>query len=139
MRPIDGLWVSDDLVISNACVMPFGFGIGNHRAFILDIPMEALVGESPVRIVRPAGQHLNSRISRCKETYIKSFEGNIKHHRLIERLHDAHTRPYSASKHAWKVIIIDEEGKAYMRHAKKVCRRLKCCRIAFAPEAALWI
>ena len=30
--------------------MPFGFGIGNHRAFILDIPMEALVGESPVRL-----------------------------------------------------------------------------------------
>ena len=101
--------------------------------------MEALVDESPVRIVRPAGQRLNSRIPGCNETYSKSFKGNIKHHRLIERLHDAHTGPYSASIRARKVIVIDEEGKAYMRHAEKVCRKLKCCRIAFSPEDALWI
>jgi len=43
-QPIDGLWVSKDLDISNACVMPFGFGVGDHRAFILDIPLELLVG-----------------------------------------------------------------------------------------------
>jgi hypothetical protein len=117
--------------------MPFGFGIGDHRAFILGIPMEALVGKSPVRIVRPAGRRLTSRILGCSETYIKSFEGNIEHHCLIERLHDAHTRPYSASKRTRKVIKIDEEGKAYMRHAKKVCRKLRCCRIAF-PQKPLY-
>jgi hypothetical protein len=55
-KPIDGLWVSNDLNISNACVMPFGYGIGDHRAFILDIPIESLVGENPVKIVRPAGR-----------------------------------------------------------------------------------
>jgi hypothetical protein len=26
-KPIDGLWASSDLDISNACVMPFGYGI----------------------------------------------------------------------------------------------------------------
>jgi hypothetical protein len=26
-----------------------------------------------------------------------------------------------------------------MRHAEKVCRKLRCCRIPFSPEAALWI
>jgi hypothetical protein len=33
-HPIDGLWASADLDISNACVMPFGYGVGDHRAFI---------------------------------------------------------------------------------------------------------
>jgi hypothetical protein len=55
-KPIDGLWVSNDLNISNACMMPIGYGIGNHRAFILDIPIESLVGENPVKIVCPAGR-----------------------------------------------------------------------------------
>jgi len=50
-HPIDGLWASEDLDISNACVMPFGYGVGDHRAFILDIPLESLVGTHPVRIV----------------------------------------------------------------------------------------
>ena len=54
--PIDGLWVSGDLDVSNACVMPFGYGIGDHHTFILGIPLESLVGVDPVKIVRPAGR-----------------------------------------------------------------------------------
>ena len=79
-KPIDGLWVSNDLDISNACVMPFGYGIGNHQAFILDIPIESLVGENPVKIVHPAGRQLNSRLPGCSQAYIKSLEGNIRRH-----------------------------------------------------------
>jgi hypothetical protein len=26
-----------------------------------------------------------------------------------------------------------------MRRAKKICRKIKCCRIAFTPKAAIWI
>ncbi len=40
---------------------------------------------------------------------------------------------------AKKVIIIDEEEKAYMCHAKKICRKIKCCQIPFLPEASIWI
>jgi hypothetical protein len=50
-QPVDGLWVSTDLDVSNACVMPFGYGVGDHRAFILNIPLESLIGIHPVRIV----------------------------------------------------------------------------------------
>jgi hypothetical protein len=59
-KPIDGLWISSNLDISNACVMPFGYSIGNHRAFILDIQIESLVGVDSVKIVQPAGRQLNS-------------------------------------------------------------------------------
>jgi hypothetical protein len=55
-NPIDGLWVSSNLDISNACMMPFGYGIGNHCTFILDIQAESLVGVDPVKIVQPAGR-----------------------------------------------------------------------------------
>jgi hypothetical protein len=51
LQPIDGLWASDDLDISKACVMPFGYGVGNHRTFVLDIPLQSLVGVNPVQIV----------------------------------------------------------------------------------------
>ncbi len=29
-KTIDGLWVSSDLEVSNACVMPFGYGFGDY-------------------------------------------------------------------------------------------------------------
>ena len=38
-----------------------------------------------------------------------------------------------------RITAINEEGKAYMRRAKKICRKIKCCRIPFSPEAAIWI
>jgi hypothetical protein len=46
---------------------------------------------------------------------------------------------YSAAEQARKVLAIDEEGKAYMRHAEKICRKIKLCRIPFSPEALIWI
>ena len=138
-KPIDGLWTSSDLDISNACVMPFGYGIGNHRAFILDIPIKLLIGEDPVEIVRPAGWRLNSKNPGCSNAYITSLKENIRRHRLLEQLQDTHTGGYLADERAQKLIRIDEEGKQYMRHAEKLCRKIKCCRISFSPEAAIWI
>ncbi len=103
--------------------MPSGYGVGGHRAFILDIPIELLVGINPVKIVQPAGQCLNSRLPGCSQAYIDSFESNIRKHCLLERLHEVHTGVYSDTKQARQVIIIDEEGKAYMQWAEKFAER----------------
>ncbi len=40
---------------------------------------------------------------------------------------------------ARRVIIIDKEGKTYMRHAEKICKKIKCCQIPFLPESSIWI
>jgi hypothetical protein len=37
------------------------------------------------------------------------------------------------------VIAIDEEGKTYMRHAEKICKKIKSCRIPFSLKASIWI
>ena len=35
-KPIDGVWVTSDVVIIGACVMPDGYRFGDHRIFVLD-------------------------------------------------------------------------------------------------------
>jgi len=82
---------------------------------------------------------LNSKLPGCCKTYIASLESNIARHCLLERLYDAHTGTYTHDERARKIILIDKEGKAYMRRAEKICRKIKCCSIAFSPEAAIWI
>jgi hypothetical protein len=119
--------------------MPFGYGMVDHCAFILDIPIELLVGIELRKIVCPASQRLNSRLQGCSKAYIDSLEGNFTRHRLLKWLHEAHTGGYSAKETAWKVIIIDKEGKAYMRRTEKICRKIKCCCNPFLPEASIWI
>jgi hypothetical protein len=76
-KPIDGMWVSGDLDISNACVMPFRYGVGDHRPFVLDIPLESMIGIDPVKIVRPVGRRLNSKLPGCCKAYTDSLESNI--------------------------------------------------------------
>ena len=53
-RPIDGVWHTRGIHVANACVMPVGYGVGDHRLFILDILTTSLIGTPPPRIVRPA-------------------------------------------------------------------------------------
>ena len=138
-RRIDSLWVSKDLDISNVCVMPFGFGVGNHRAFIIDISLELLVGVNPINVIRPASKQLSSRIPGCAKAYIASLESNIKRHKWLKRLHNAHTGGYTQGETARRVIAINKEGKHYMSHAEKICRKIKCCRMPFSLEASIWI
>ncbi len=60
-------------------------------------------------------------------------------HRLLERLQEAHTGGFPAGETARRVFAIDKEGKTYMRHMEKICRKIKCCKIPFSPEASIWI
>ena len=136
-KPIDGLLVSSDLDISNACVIPFGYKVGDHCAFFLDIPLESLVGLHPVKIMRLASHRLKSRLPWCSNECIRSLELNIIQHRLLEHLHYAHTGHYTSEKRARRVIAIDEEGKTYMQHAEKFCWKIKSCRIPFSPNASI--
>jgi hypothetical protein len=137
-KPINGLWVTSNLDIANVCVMPFGYGIGDHRMFVLDIAMESLVGKNPTKVVRPASRWLHSKLPRCGKAYNKSLD-NIVQHQLLEQLSEAHHSNLATNKKTEVINNIDREGQDYMRHAEKLCRKIKCCRIPYSPEAAIWI
>ena len=78
-EPIDGVWA-----VTNACVMPVGFGVGDHRLFVIDLATPTLVGSGTTTVVRPAVRRFNTKIHGCAERYNKSFRQNILRHRLLE-------------------------------------------------------
>ena len=138
-EPIDGIWATGDITVTNACVMPVGFGVGDHCLFVIDFATTTLVGSATSTIVRPALCRLNTKIHNCAERYNNHLRRNILRHRLLERLVTAATSNDSQSDIAQKLNKLDQEGEAYMKHAEKKCRRLKSGRIPFSPEASLWI
>ena len=88
--PIDGVWATSDVKVVGACVMPVGYGVGDHLLFIIDLIKSCLVGASPPSIVRLAARILNSRIPSAAEDYSDRFEHLVLEHKLIERLGKAH-------------------------------------------------
>ncbi len=35
-KPIDGIWATPNLVVTHACVMLVGYGVGDHWLFVVD-------------------------------------------------------------------------------------------------------
>lgn len=55
-KPIDGVWATSDITISNAAIMPAGYGIGDHCLFVVDMVAADIVGPTPPKIIRPSSR-----------------------------------------------------------------------------------
>jgi hypothetical protein len=138
-KPIDGIWATSDLTVSNASVMPAGYGIGDHRLFVIDFATQDLVGTHPPKVVRPTSRRLNTKLPGVADRYTKTLEELILKHRLIERTGEVYLQHKSTKTFTRKLNALDSELGDYMRHAEKKCRKIKSGCIPFSPEAALWI
>ena len=83
--PIDGIWATSDISISNACIMPTGYGIGDHRMFIIDFNTTDIIGSNPPKVVRPTARRLITRLPGVAAKYNAVLKKKIQEHRLIER------------------------------------------------------
>ena len=138
-KPIDGVWVTSDVVIIGACVMPAGYGIGDHRLFVLDFLTSSLIGHDPPKIVRAAARRLNTNTPSAELYYINRSEELITKHKIVERVGQAHETSTSKASLKTKLDKIDEKQKDYMLHAEKKCCRIMSGRIESSPESSKWI
>ena len=138
-KAIEGVWATPDTVVTGACVMPAGYGVGDHRMFIVDFLTSSLVGSTPPRIVRAGARRLNTKIGGVADKYISEVDKYIIRHRVIERVGRAHETSKTKQQCKEKLDCIDRETKEHMTGAEKKCRRIKSGRIPFSPESSRWI
>jgi hypothetical protein len=50
-KSIDRIWATGNLTVTNACIMPVGFGVGDHQLFMIDFATTRLVGSGSHTIV----------------------------------------------------------------------------------------
>ena len=48
---IDGIWTTLNIMPLSLSILPHYFGIGNHRYFIVDFPLEYFIAEGTIPIV----------------------------------------------------------------------------------------
>jgi hypothetical protein len=100
-------------------VVPAGYGIRDHRLFIVDIVSSSLIGDNPPRILRPAARRLNTRLTKVAERYATLYESNVIKHRLIERLAEAHRVGINEVEAKHIIEKVDYDAGQYMAHAEK--------------------
>jgi hypothetical protein len=77
LKPINGVWAMSDITISNAVIMPVGFGIGDHPLFVIDMVTKDIIGKSPLKVVHPALQWLNTKLPGIATTYAAILEDKL--------------------------------------------------------------
>ncbi len=70
-KPIDGIWATGNLTVANACMMPVGFGVGDHQLFVIDFATTMLVGLGLHAIIHSVLCCLNTKIKGCAQRYNK--------------------------------------------------------------------
>ena len=86
-NPIDGVWATADVTVTHACIMPAGFGIGDHRLFNVDFQENSLLGEERFRVKQFSLWRLNSKVSEAAtRRYLKQLEESLARHRLPKKL-----------------------------------------------------
>ncbi len=89
-RPIDAEWATLDGQVAGACIMPVGYGIGDHQLFVVDFVALSLIGLALKKIVHPQARRLNCKIPGAVKSYNKWLKEKILHHCLLERVGKVH-------------------------------------------------
>jgi hypothetical protein len=61
-KSIDGVWATLDIMVCNASIMPVGYGIGDHRLFVVDFASRDIIGDTAPKVVQAASWQLNTKI-----------------------------------------------------------------------------
>ena len=60
-KPIGAVWATPDLVVVGSCVMPEGYGVGDHRLFVLDFLTSSLIGQTPPQTICSGARRFNTK------------------------------------------------------------------------------
>ncbi len=119
-KPIDAVWATQDIVVTHACVMPVGFGNGDHRMFVIDIQEESLIGIEPFKVQQFAARRLNTKVSSgATKKYVERFENSIIKHRLLERLATLNDNHKLRQKLQEALNKLDRQTRELMANAEK--------------------
>ena len=86
-RQIDAAWVTPDIEVNAACFLPFFFGVGDHRAIMLDIPQHSLIGGKIHQISRPNARRLQCNRQEIQQKYNNDLEIYCVKHRIQQKIY----------------------------------------------------
>eukprot|EP00957_Ditylum_brightwellii_P144646 11019186-Ditylum_brightwellii.AAC.1 len=82
---IAGVWCSPELAAENSMLLPFGFGIGDHRLILIDIPTKHIIGHNIPTIERPKAHGLLCFSPKVRDHYITYLLLFARHHMILEK------------------------------------------------------
>ena len=133
---VDGIWITQDIIVSSACFSPFWFGTGDHRSIILHIPSSSVLGDTLVTIKKPKTRRLVTTDEKSVNNYIRLAK-KFSVRRILDHkmnvLIGQHTL-IPSNEFQLQMLKIDDIKCEGMTYAENKCKKLNKGGIDFSPE-----
>ena len=83
--PITGVFATSGLNCTNIFQSAHGYGVGDHRVFVIDVDLSSLIGEDVPKLIRQPGRTLQAKKRSTCKAYNRRVRKNVIRHRLIEK------------------------------------------------------
>ena len=64
------VFTTPDVDLCGAMVLPFWYGTGDHKAVVVDIPHQSLLGEQVLKVLRPVARRLKCGFTSPQRWYL---------------------------------------------------------------------
>lgn len=99
-----------------------GYGVGDHRLFVVDVTLNSLIGETPRKVVHPAACRLNTRLPHVLKSCNATLKTPFKCHCILEKMElIARNKLLSQRKMKAAFNRLEMKSAMYTRAAEKRC------------------
>jgi len=131
-QPIDGIFSTPDIDITNFLALSFHESVGDHRTMIVEITTSSAIGKYQGNIVRPSSRRLTMRQPRAVEAYNTEMERQLQIHNVEKRI-DILREKIAQSEQPIPSHLADECSKIHAQIAQLRIRSERGCRKILKP------
>ena len=137
-QPIDGIFASPDVDITQFISLPFHESVGDHRSMIIEITTASAIGQFQGKIVRPNTRRLTTKQRNAVTKYNSLLEQQFSIHHIPSRIDelDNITRKegYPASPATrTKILTLQHQIDEIRTFAELNCRKIYHPSMPFSP------
>ena len=142
-KPIDGIFSTPDIEVTNSLLLSFHESAGDHRTMILEFTTASSIGRFQGKIVRPSSRRLTLRQPGAIQSYNNSIHSQFNIHRIPERLATllAESQLYNfppPTTFQSKCNITHEQIAQIRLSAESTCRKILKPALEFSPTVQFW-
>ena len=136
--PINGIFISEDMIPSKAGYLGFGEVPGDHRGIWVDIPNTEMLGYNSNDIAAPKARRLKLEDPRVVKKYLKTLDQLFRDKKVYIRLKKLYALSQQTGIDKTNLKIeydkLDSLREACMQQAEKKCRKFKRGGVLWSPR-----
>ncbi len=142
-QPIDGIFASPELEITNCLSLSFHESVGDHHTIIVELSTRSILGQHQSTIVRPTSRRLTTKHAQSVTAYNECFRSQVSIHRIAERTESLKKKVQeesypSGEETSTEILCLLKQMDEIKACSERGCRKILKPAAPCSPPIAFW-